>query len=147
MNLILLVIAVIVGLGYFLFQVLGRRRQKKQDDNRAESLRQNGKMIDVAFEDCVVKTGQLSVGHVSTLPSGVEMADGLFGKGAKGEEVAQVSYIVYEWRRDGRVLGKFVSQPFFLPEETLRYKMELTKTAKLYVDPNDSSSYLFDIKF
>lgn len=147
MNLILFIGAVILGSGYFLFQTLLRSRHKKRNGKRAELLKQNGKIIVVALDDCIVKTGQLAAEQSSTLPSQVEMVDGLFGRGANGETVTQVAYIVYEWRKDGKLIGKFVSQPFSWPEETLRYKMEQARTAKLYVDPNDSSSYFFDINF
>jgi hypothetical protein len=147
MSLTLFIVAVVLAVGYVSIQTFIRFRQKKQNDKQVSSLKEYGKVIDVAFDDCVVKTGQVSMEPGSGLPTEVEMVNGLFGKGPKGESVAEVSYVVYEWRKDGRMLGKFVSQPIFMPEETLRYKMEQTKTAKLYLDPNDSSRYLFDIMF
>lgn len=147
-KLLILGLALIIGLVSIIYTNLTRGRKFRAVMRKRSNLRNGGIRIKVAFEDCEVKSRSdvLQI-PAEGIPSRIEMLDSLAGHDSGNEGVEMtVSIIEYKYATGGKEI-RFLSEPISSSRESLLLKLDQKKSTYIYFDPNDYSSYFFDLEF
>jgi len=148
MKLISLIIVIVVAVVISLIKIMSKIFHERRKLRATMHLIKNGRVIKVQLQDCEIKTNQhYPQKEGSSIPSQVEMADGLFGGRTTDTEPSMVCYLIYTFRKfDGKDC-RFISPPIFMSIELLRFHLESKRYTNIYIDPSDSDKYFFDIRF
>ena len=147
-KLLILGLGLIIGLVSIIYTNLMRGKKLRAAMRKRIDLRDRGIRIQVAFDDCEVKSRSdvLQV-PAEGIPSRIEMLDSLAGHDSGNEGVEMtVSVIKYKYATGGEEIS-FLSEPISSSRESLLLKLDQKKSTYIYFDPNDYSSYYFDLEF
>lgn len=140
---IALIIAIILGLYYFLKNFRSTNKAIKNID----TLKRIGTPLPINLEDCEIFSRQFSEQVINSgLPSESEMLDALGGKYPSNAEGTR-SQMRYRHKENNGSYTDYISPVIYIEESMIRYRFMQQKTTIIYIDPCNKHLYYFDLAF
>lgn len=137
---------VVIGIAVSLYKV--KKAQRATQINHDISLKKEGKRILVDFSQCEIKSRVFyeDLKH-DNFPTWIEIIDSLGHKNNREKKIRkEVSEILFE-HVSGTKKYIYRSNPIYMPETTLRFKLLTKGSTHIYVDSDNESRYFFDLEF